>query len=85
MCTISKDIGINKEIEVCAPSKESLSGHRCERRNMPAKCEIFMDCSENFISICKKKYNWQTWDTKGIIDVKEEIWFTNIKYLRLST
>ena len=34
------------------------------------QCEIFMNCSNKFIGICKKKKNdCQTWNTKGIIDV----------------
>ena len=44
------------------PVKESISGHRCERTNMAEKCEMFMNCSKNFIGICKK-----------IITAKQEI------------
>ena len=50
--TISKDTGINKEKETCQPSKESIMGHRCERTNMGAKCEIFINCSKNVKGIC---------------------------------
>ena len=39
VCTISKDIGRNKEKEICLPNKESISGHTYERTNMAAKCE----------------------------------------------
>ena len=45
VCTIWKDIGRNKEKEICLPNKESIRGHRCERTIMVAKCEIFMNCS----------------------------------------
>ena len=31
----------------------------------------------------KKRYDCQTQNSKGIIDVKEHIWLTNVKYLRL--
>ena len=53
VCTISKDIGINKEKEIHVPSKESISGYRCEKNNMAAICQMFMNCSTNFIDICK--------------------------------
>ena len=33
----------------------------------------------------KKKYDWKTRNTKGIIYLKEQIWLTNVKYLGLST
>ena len=33
----------------------------------------------------KNKHLYQTWNTKGNIDVKEQIRLSNIKYLRLST
>ena len=55
VCTISKDISVNKEKEIYQPNKKSIGGHRCERTNMAAKCEIFMNCSKNFIGICKKR------------------------------
>ena len=32
----------------------------------------------------KNKYDYQTWNTKGIMDMKEQIWLKNLKYLRLS-
>ena len=54
MCTISEDVGINKEKEICLPNKESISCHRCERTTMDAKCEMYMNCRKNFIGICKK-------------------------------
>ena len=38
---ISKDIGTNKEKEICLPNKEYLRDHRCERTNMDYKCKIF--------------------------------------------
>ena len=41
--------------ERCLLNKESISGHRCERTAMVAKCKIFMHCSENIIGICKKQ------------------------------
>ena len=54
---------------------------------MATQCEMFMNYSKNFKGICKKKYKYdcQTWNTKGTINVKEQIWLTNVKYLRLST
>ena len=52
--TISKDIGINKEKEICPPSKESISDHKCERTDMVAKCEMLMNNSRNFIDTSPK-------------------------------
>ena len=46
------------------------------------KC--FMKYSKNFKGIARNKYDSSKWNTKGIIDVKEQIWFTNVKYLKLS-
>ena len=43
VCTISEDIVINKGKEICVPSMESISGQRCERRNMVARCEFFSE------------------------------------------
>ena len=54
MCTFSKEIGKNIEKEICLLNKESLFVHRCEIPTMAIKCEIFMNCSNNFIGICKK-------------------------------
>ena len=79
--TISKDIGINKKKK-----------YDCQTRNpiyMAAKCEMFINWSENVLGNCKKKKrkkekNNQTWNTKGIIDVKEKMCLTDVKYLRLS-
>ena len=48
-----------------------------------AKCKIFINCSKNFIQICKKINDCQKGNTQGIIDVKEQKWLTNVKYLRL--
>ena len=58
--TISKYISIIKEKEICVENKESISGHRCERTGMSAKCEIFMNCSKTFIG----KKNKQIWIPK---------------------
>ena len=41
-----------------------------------------MNSSKNFIGIFKTKFDYQTWNTKGIIDVKEQIYLTYIKYFR---
>ena len=54
VCTISKDIVVNMEKETCLPNKECMSGHRCERSNTTAKCEMSMDCTKNVIGICEK-------------------------------
>ena len=54
VCTISKDIGKNKEKEICLPNKESISSHRCERTNMVAKCEMFMNCSKTSQAFTKR-------------------------------
>ena len=43
---VHKDIGIKKEKETCLPNKESVSVDRCERTDMVAKCEIFMNCNK---------------------------------------
>ena len=42
----SKDVGINKEKEICLLSKESIIGHRYEGTNITAKCEMFMNGSK---------------------------------------
>ena len=55
MCTILKDIGISKEKGMYLPSKESISGHRCERINRDIKYKMFMNCNKNIIGIYKKK------------------------------
>ena len=34
-CPISKDIGITKELEICLPNKESISGQTYEETSMP--------------------------------------------------
>ena len=36
--------------------KKSVSGHRFERTDVVAKCEIFMNCSETFIGMCTFHY-----------------------------
>ena len=41
-----KDIVINKEKGICLPNNKSQSGHRCERTNVAAKCEMFMNWSK---------------------------------------
>ena len=46
VCKISKDININNEKEICLPYKESISGYRCEKTNMTAKYEMFMNSSK---------------------------------------
>ena len=51
---------------------------------MAAKYAISMNCSRNFIGIWKEN-DCQTVNTKGIINVKEQIWLTIVKYFRLST
>ena len=47
------------------------------------KCDIFMNCSKK--AFTKTNYDCQTWNTEWSIDVKEQRWLTNVKYLRLST
>ena len=39
--TISKDVGINTEKEICVPNKESINGHRCERTDRASKNEMY--------------------------------------------
>ena len=51
---------------------------------MDPHCEMFMNCRKNVIGICKKQIGCQAWNTEGIIDVKELIWLTYVKYMRLS-
>ena len=51
--TIFKDIGRNKEKGICLSNNEYISGHGWERRIMAAKYKIFMNCSKNFIRICR--------------------------------
>ena len=54
---------------------------------MAPKCEMLMNCSKYFLGICKKenKYDCQTQNNKGNIDVKEQICLTNVNYLKLNT
>ena len=52
---------------------------------MGTKCEICMNCSKKFIGICKQT---NMTAKQGILkqsNVKEQIWPTSVKYLRLST
>ena len=39
------------------------------------QCEIFRIA----VAFVKNRYAFQTWNTKGIIDVKEKMWLVNIK------
>ena len=36
-----------KENEMCLPHLEAISGHKCQRTNIAAKCEIFMNYSKD--------------------------------------
>ena len=47
---------------------------------MAARCKLFI----NFCKLFLNKYDWQTKNTREVIDVKEEIWITNVKYFCLS-
>ena len=53
-CTNSKDIGSNMEKEMSA-KQGIISSHRCERTNMAAKCDNFVNWSKIFIGTCKKQ------------------------------
>ena len=88
VCTISKDIGLNKEKEICSPNKESISGHRCEGTNMAVRFEIFMNCSKDLIGICRKGKEKQIWlpRKKFKRDHRcERTNFTNVQYFRVLT
>ena len=63
VCTISKDIGINKEKEIILPNNQYISGHRCERTTMVAKCEMFMNCSKDSQAFAGNKCNDQKRNT----------------------
>ena len=57
---------------------------------MDANVKFFMNCIKNFVGICKNKtkqnkYDYQTLNTKCIIDMEEQKWCINVKYMRLST
>ena len=52
---------------------------------MAAKCQTFMIRMKASKAYTKHEYDCQTWNTKGSIDVKEQIWLANVKYLRLLT
>ena len=39
MCTVSKDIGINKEKEMSVQQR-TKNGHICEQTTMVAKCKV---------------------------------------------
>ena len=43
MYIITIVIGVNKEKEICVPSKEYISGHRGQRINVVAKCIVHID------------------------------------------
>ena len=53
VCTVSKDIGINKEKEINVTNKESISGNRCERTTMTVKC--VQNVVKIYIGICMKQ------------------------------
>ena len=42
-----------------------------------------MKYNMNFIGICKQtnKYDCQPWNTKRIVDIKENIWLTNVNLI----
>ena len=46
---------------------------------MAAKCEMSCIIVETSKSFAKNKYDCQTWNTKGIIDMKEQIWLMHMK------
>ena len=52
---------------------------------MASICEMYMNFSKNFIGICEKHIWLPHIEYIGIIEVKEQIWFTNVNYLKLST
>ena len=66
MCTILKNIGINKEKEMCLPNKESISGHKYERTNMATKCEMFCELQGNLNRNLKKKLTVKQGIHKGL-------------------
>ena len=52
---------------------------------MAATYKKFKHYSKNLVGICRNKYDCKYWNTKGVIDVDEQIWLTNEKYFSLST
>ena len=55
------------------------------RAHMAPKCEMFMNVVKTSLAFANKKYDCQTQNTRGITDVKEQIWVPTVKYLSLST
>ena len=55
MCVQFQKIMAQVRRKKCLPNKESVTGHRCERKNMAAKFKIYMNFNTNFIGICQKQ------------------------------
>ena len=53
------------------------------KKKYVCQCEMFMNCGKK--AFAKTKCDCQTRNTKGIIDVKEEMCLTNVRYLRLKS
>ena len=83
LCVQFQKIGINKEKEICMPNKESISGPRCERTKWLSNVKSLW-IAVKFQSNLKNKFAWQKMNTWGIFYVKEQIWLTNVEYLKLS-
>ena len=76
----------NREKEICPPSKDSISGNRCERSNMAAKCGMFMTWGIASYVFVKKNQIWLP-NKEYLRDhtcERTNIIYTNVKYFGLS-
>ena len=68
---------------MCLPNKQYTGGHKCERMHMASKCEVFVICRKNFLSICKSNMTAKQGICKGH-RCDDQLWLTNVKYFWLS-
>ena len=74
-----KVISINEKKPLCLPNKENIIYHGVTRTNKVAKFK-YVTVPLHLIDICKYKNEYQTRNTSVIIDVKEQIWLSNVIY-----
>ena len=82
MCRISKVFAINeikKTKQICLSNKESISDHRCERKNVVAKIKTLATVTLHLMGNREYKCEYQTRNTKVIIDGKGKWHSSDIK------
>ena len=63
-CIILKVSGINEKNKICLPNKKYVNDHKCGKRNIAARCKIFVNVSLNILGISQNNYDWQTSDCR---------------------